>query len=612
MYRNTIAYSSLALSFYCMEKVKMSSKIGEKHIMTDVLVIGSGMAGCFAAIKAKEHGLDVILADKGYVGKSGGTHFAEGDILAFRAERGHKIKEWIDLMWKRCEYLNNLDWLEICLKESEDRFNDLVSWGVPFYEEDGKIYINSGASGKKVSVYENISMVPRKYMPVLRKKALEGGIKVLDRIMFSELLKQDGEIVGAVGFSTTSGELFIIQAKATVLATGAASLKASSSPDHYWTADGQGMAYRAGAEIAGQEFGMGLYRGSGAAGPLRDEIKRKLQTSKGTGISGKIVDTLAHFPAMHAGTGWFSPDINAEGGPVITPAWEAHCGRAPVYVDVDTYTPEKMDWARYFLRRFGTEQFDKIGLDIFKRGKVEYTAMECLTLSVGGGSGVWPTNKNCASGLPGLFAAGNSCATMEAGAGYAGMGSGINHAAVTGNRAGLGAAEYASKLKKIKIDNAEIKKVKDSVCAPMERKGGFSPAWLTQVIQGITVPYFFLRVKHGERLQAALKLAEFYNIHLVPKLMARDAHEWRMAQEAKNMALLTEMRLRSSLFRTESRGTHYREDYPRRDDPAWLAWIKLKNEKGEMKVYKKPVPKKWWPDLSKSYEERYPSMFPGE
>jgi succinate dehydrogenase/fumarate reductase flavoprotein subunit len=79
------------------------------------------------------------------------------------------------------------------------------------------------------------------------------------------------------------------------------------------------------------------------------------------------------------------------------------------------------------------------------------------------------------------------------------------------------------------------------------------------------------------------------------------------------MVLNAEMRLRSSLFRTESRGTHYREEYPRRDDPTWLAWVKLKaDEQGKMTLVKVPIPKEWWPDLSKPYEERYPFRFPGE
>jgi succinate dehydrogenase/fumarate reductase flavoprotein subunit len=84
------------------------------------------------------------------------------------------------------------------------------------------------------------------------------------------------------------------------------------------------------------------------------------------------------------------------------------------------------------------------------------------------------------------------------------------------------------------------------------------------------------------------------------------------AHDTKNMVLNAEMILRTSLFRTESQAMHYREDYPRRDDPAWLAWVKLKEEQGRMKLWKEPIPKEWWPDLSKPYEERYPKRFPGE
>jgi succinate dehydrogenase/fumarate reductase flavoprotein subunit len=121
-----------------------------------------------------------------------------------------------------------------------------------------------------------------------------------------------------------------------------------------------------------------------------------------------------------------------------------------------------------------------------------------------------------------------------------------------------------------------------------------------------------LGVKKEDRLRAGLTLTEFMSNHLAPKLTARDPHEWRMAYEAKNMAHTAEMRFTASLFRTESRGTHFREDRPRREDPEWLAWTKLREDGGKMVAVKEPVPKKWWPDLTKKYEDRYPRMFPGE
>jgi succinate dehydrogenase/fumarate reductase flavoprotein subunit len=76
------------------------------------------------------------------------------------------------------------------------------------------------------------------------------------------------------------------------------------------------------------------------------------------------------------------------------------------------------------------------------------------------------------------------------------------------------------------------------------------------------------------------------------------------------MVLNAEMKVRASMFRKESRGNHYREDYPRRDDPAWLAWVMLKEQGGKMQVYKKQMPEEWWPDLNRPYDERYPLEFP--
>ena len=89
------------------------------------------------------------------------------------------------------------------------------------------------------------------------------------------------------------------------------------------------------------------------------------------------------------------------------------------------------------------------------------------------------------------------------------------------------------------------------------------------------MPYWILYVKSEERMLSALTQIEFMRDRVVPKLSARDAHELRLAHETKNMVLSAEMKLRASLFRKESRGTHYREDYPVRDDKEWLAWVKM-------------------------------------
>ncbi len=133
------------------------------------------------------------------------------------------------------------------------------------------------------------------------------------------------------------------------------------------------------------------------------------------------------------------------------------------------------------------------------------------------------------------------------------------------------------------------------------------------MLQNTMIPYYVMYVKHGDRLRAALTNVEFFRDHLGPMLYARDQHELRMAHETKNMILNAEMRLRASLYRTESRGCHYREDYPRREDPDWLAWVIIKKgEDGRMELFKRPLPQEWWPDVSQPYEKRYPVRMPGE
>ncbi len=588
----------------------MTDRGADRHITTDVLVIGGGMAGMFAAIKAKEQGLDVTLTDKAYVGKAGSTAYAEGDILFFRKNKD-KLEEWVDIISRRCEYLNNRRWDEICLTEAEDRYNDLVSWGVRFWEKDGKQYgWDTSAVGAPPSVYQDITMRAGEYALTIRRKVVESGVRILDNVMMTELLKQNGAVIGAVGFHVRGGGLHVINAGATVIATGSLSFKHDTSPTYFWTGDGEAMAYRAGAEIAGREFNNGYLYG-------RRELQHNRERAAAGGVTGEIIDSSYRHPFALGGgySGWYSrPTLTSEGGAVVTPAWEAHMGRAPLYLDSETIPPQKWEWLREYFKRIDLawEQGNKIDFDVFRGGKFKWPASRMHLSSTYAGSGIWPVDEGCASRVPGLYSAGNTCATMGSGAVYAGMGFGMNHAMVTGARAGSAAAAFAAKNKQDELDQAEVTRATDFVRAPLDRKGGFGPGWVTQVIQSITVPYFYLGVKHGDRLQAAITISEFVNGHLVPQLMANDVHEWRLCQEARNMALAAEMKLKASLFRTESRGDHFREDYPRRDDPEWLAWVKIKDEQGEMKLCKEPVPKEWWPDLSRPYEERYPAVLPSD
>jgi succinate dehydrogenase/fumarate reductase flavoprotein subunit len=295
------------------------------------------------------------------------------------------------------------------------------------------------------------------------------------------------------------------------------------------------------------------------------------------------------------GPGRGVPEVNAEGNklperPVeashygytyLEREFEAHAGRAPIY------TPAQ-------------------------DGSKEVVGGACLGMSLRKADGIWPANTRCASSVPGLYAAGDALGNMQNGAVYALPGSAIAGGAVTGTIAGVAAAQEARQIGQLTIDENEIHRAKQFTLAPMQRQGGYSPRWVTQLLQNTMLPYFISYIKKADRLQATITLIEFMREHLAPRLFASDPHELRQAHETKNMLLSAEMRLRSALFRTESRGNHYREDYPRRDDPDWLAWIKIREEQGRITLIKVPIPREWWPDLSTPYAERYPFRFPGE
>ncbi|MBT4589093.1 MAG: FAD-dependent oxidoreductase, partial [Rhodospirillaceae bacterium] len=105
------------------------TKAVPSEIETDVLVIGGGIAGIFAAITAQQKGLEVTLVDKGSPGNSGATPFAD-TFVVFDEERGHKRQDWIDTVAFNGEYLNNRAFLDLLMDQSKARFQDLQDWGV--------------------------------------------------------------------------------------------------------------------------------------------------------------------------------------------------------------------------------------------------------------------------------------------------------------------------------------------------------------------------------------------------------------------------------------------------------------------------------------------------
>ncbi len=600
----------------------------EHLIKTDVLVIGAGNAGFFAAIKAADQGAKVTLVDKGYAGKSGQTQNME-TMIVFDPEK-HNLKEWVESDRGVNEYVNDPKWVEITYRESKACWEDLASWGYESYryDKDGNVVIlpmslpdeageytpgeeGLGGTGEgRVPTPVRFRFICSRQQWRFRKVCKDKGITIMDRFTVTDLIKQNGRIAGAVGFSADNNDTYIFNAKAIVLAAGNGGIKNAGFRTVTTTGDAQAMAYRIGCAVTGKEWSdyhparvdFPAYAWSG--GIDRDYFVPKDQNAKHHGLlvynnEGDFVDAMRKDPeAAKYTTGQIFDGARM--------AYEAHMGRAPVYFSVD-WDPNTRQM-NHSPKDMPREQIDE---DASKEGKVRMAMGRAMGQSHHLSDGVWPTNDySCAvEGMPGLYAVGDCLGGRP---GYPMAGFAYAYTSVTGTRAGTNAAIYAKGIEDTELDPTEVKRVTDIMWEPMRRKGGFTPGWVNQVILNTLVPYWVLLLKDEKRMAAALNTIEFIRDNLVPKLWAQDVHELRKCHEVKSIVLHSEMKLKASMMRKESRWTHFRQDYPLRDDENWLCWIKIQEVDGEMTFTKVPVPEELHPDSTLPYTYRYPYEFPFE
>jgi succinate dehydrogenase/fumarate reductase flavoprotein subunit len=523
--------------------------IPEEHIETDVLIIGGGIAGTWAALRAKQKGVKVTLVDKGMVGRSGKSPWF-GVTCFYDPDGGTDGQEWVDASLQGTEFIGHKDYFKYFLKDSKNCWDEMVTWGV---NKPNK----SGHAG------------------LFREQLLKAGVELRERIMITDLIKQNGEIVGAAGFPVDEDKLIVFKTKAVLNCGGAGTFKGPGYAVGPITFDAHMMAYRAGAEISGKEWtdfhtfpvkdptmmwGMDFGHGLWAA------TKPEGHPQPIAAISAHQVNVPYARPGRPPGPPPGTADEAGNMRPPMPP------GPRPD-IDESSFTMS------------GTSGMAEHHLD-----------------------GIFPKDDKFSSTVPGLFAAGDALCT--AGSGMLGSGSAVSssHAA----NAGEIVADYVMKRSQPAVDAAEISKAKERIFKSRSTAKGYSPAWVTQLMQSMMIPYHVLNVKKENRLQAALTNIEFLREQYCENLLANDAHELRLAHEIDNMALNAEMKLRASLLRTESRHNHYREDYPARDDENWLAWVIIEKQGEEMKVSKRLMPEEWRPDLSVPYKERYVLRFPGE
>lgn len=546
--------------------------IENRHL--DVLIIGGGMAGVFAAVKAHDAGAKVLMVSKGRVGSSGLTPFAKGIFSYDKANASMSIDEFVDTVTESAIQTNNPVFTRQLAEHSYARVQELKDWG--FF--DSPLYNHS-----------------------FMKPLNERNIPIEERMMVTHLLKQDGRVVGASGFSLDLQKIVHYHAKTVVLCTGSGGFKPNGFPVCDLTHDGTIMAYKIGAKVTGKEWNDGHPGSAKNSGSSYDNWHGQIE-EKPSITSAQINHHLGVDMNYQAYT---------QGAPVMMmPPRPQRPGEKPKQqaVTQQAVFPAGPFVPAAFKQSGPPPKPPEQG---FLRGLVsskghsgppgmggEQVGGSSAGMAIHKSEGLVPINAQGLSTIPGLYAAGDALGSYMSGGIYTQIGSSLAGSAVQGAIAGAAAAnDSLGMASKLDVSEQYLALVNQQILAPLKRERGYSPAWVTQVLQGVMIPNFVLYIKKERMMQAALAYVEELNEHHVPMLMADDLHALRLAHETENMIITAEMKLKASIMRKESRCSHYRLDCPDIDYENWQAWINIsKDEKGNMVLEKQPFES--WPHFS--------------
>ncbi|MFJ8013249.1 FAD-dependent oxidoreductase [Streptomyces sp. NPDC096339] len=496
--------------------------------VTDVLVVGGGPAATWAALKAAEAGARVVLADKGYCGTSGST--AAGGTGVWYVPPEPAAREAAMASREGLGgYLADRRWMARVLDETYDRMNELAT--------DGRYPFPTGRDGQPL---RNGLQGPE-YMRRMRIRIRRAGVRVLDHSPVTELLTDaEGAVAGAAGYRRQAREHYRVRAGAVVLATGGCAFLSGALGTNTNTGDGALFAAEAGAELSGMEF-------SNAYGIAPE----------GTSVTKTAFYSFATF---YQEDGSVLEGAAGQGGRSVI-ARELLTG-AKVYARLDRAD----DAARAAMRLAQPNfflTFDRLGIDPF-------TDRFAVTLlaegTVRGTGGIRITGDDCATGVPGLYAAGDAATREEICGGFTGGGShNAAWAISSGSWAGRGAAGHALSLGPGRAASRPVTGAGGAGLRPTGTPGtagGHRAA--VELVQAQVLPYDKNYLRHGRVLGDALRTLDGAWAELRGSLHGQGADLVR-ARQAAAMTAHARWMYAAALARPESRGMARRLDHPEQD-----------------------------------------------
>jgi succinate dehydrogenase / fumarate reductase flavoprotein subunit len=561
----------------------------------DVLIIGAGGAGLRAAIAASEAGASVGVVCKSLLGKAH-TVMAEGGMAASlgNVDSADSWKMHFADTMRGGQMINNWRMAELFAKEAPDRVYELERWGALFDRtEDGKIMQRAFGAHSYRRLAHVGDRTGLELIRTLQDKGVHSGIDIYMECTLTRLILDGERICGAFGYWREDGRFVLFRARAVIIATGGwGRMYKVTSNSWEGTGDGIAMAYEAGAELRDTEMVQfhptGMVWPPGVRGLLVTEGVRgeggTLKNSEGErfmlrydpkkkDLSSRDVVARAIYREVEEGRG------SEHGG---------------AYLDI---SHKPADFVRHKLPSM-YEQFIKLAdIDITKE------PMEVAPTVHYAMGGIRVEAETGASTVPGLFSAGEAAAGLH-GANRLG-GNSLTDLVVFGRRTGEAAAAYADRLRTpLAIDEHQIQCEKELLLRPFESGGRENPYLLHQELQEVMSEHVGIAREESvmqEGLQKVLDLQERAgDIDVQGSRMFNPG--WHTARDDLFMLTLAEAVIRAAILRKESRGAHFRTDYPDKDEHlAKVNFIACKTESG-MEIKPLPIPP-LPPELAQVIEE---------
>jgi len=440
---------------------------------------------------------------------------------------------------------------------------ELEKFGVTMRWDDGDLLItdltsHGGGRGLRVH-WQNVK-------PEMATAVRKSGANVLERTMVTDLLTNNGAVVGATAIDTRTGEFIVIKAKAVVIATAAFSR--CYNPEtaipwrfkfrYHWcpasvSGDGWAMAYRAGAELANMEQTERGYR-------FRDDLVMSYGNVRGGGIEARRITWDGE-----EGRGAGSAEMERQ-------------GRDPFYYSLE-HLPD--DFQKRIEVGFADERLVSFKIAEergFNPRTHRYEMMDNRPNQLHVPPGIWIDGDFKAT-LKGLYAIGDCVAGFH----------NVAAAAVSGLLVGDSIHTFVSETAEPEVDEAQVESQKQTAFAPLTVKDGTPSTELECAVRYVIGRYVGMFKAEGRLREGLRRLATLKRVFL-PKLVARNPHQLMRALEVRNIMDMSELHLQASMNRKETRGRFTRSDYPE-TDPALdglLTYQRLEKGKPVLEMRKRP------------------------